>query len=109
MDKLQFFVVSHQLLNLFRMMFNQVLNSLDMVNILTNLHRLVIEPCKGKATQDRRVHLILESNIDVGVNTIIQRKRMFDVKEYLHHTIIVMRLKVVIHDVVLNSNTMSYQ
>ena len=106
---LQLLILGNQLIHLVRTILDKVINSLDMVYQSANLNLIVIETLDGQATHSRRIHLIADFSINIMLDIISNLKRMLNVKIDLHHMIIAMLLKVIIHDMMLDGRTMSDQ
>ena len=106
---LQLLILGNQLIDLVRTILDKVINSLDMVYQSPNLNLIVIKALDGQTTHSRRIHLIANFSINIMLDIICNLKRMLNVEINLHHMIIAMLLEVIIHDMMLNSRTMSDQ
>ena len=106
---LQLLILGNQLIDLVRTIHDKVINSLDMVYQSPNLNLIVIKALDGQTTHSRRIHLIANFSINIMLDIICNLKRMLNVEINLHHMIIAMLLEVIIHDMMLNSRTMSDQ
>ena len=73
-------------------MLDKVINRLDNINILSDLHLLAIQTGNGQAAHGWSVHLLDNLRINVRNNSIVDLKGMLDIKEYLHGTIVLITI-----------------
>ena len=86
---LQFFVVGNLSIDMNGIMPDEVINSLDDINILSDLHLLAIQTGNGQAAHGRTIHLLDNLRIDVKACFVADLEWMLDNKIYLHGTIVI--------------------
>ncbi len=83
---LQFRILGHQLFGKRQVLGYKVVNSLDIINILANLHLLTIQASKRETTHSGGVQLFLDLGIDIPY-TVGNLKRMLDIQIDFHDAV----------------------
>ena len=88
--------------------FDKIINSLDDINILTNLHLLTVQACKRKSTHGRCIKFLLDFGVYI-LHTVGNLERTLDIQIHPHNMIGVMRLDVIVLNVMLDRCTMAHK